>query len=329
MIWLPPVSLIAAVLVIPLLSMWLAGPVGDRLAVEVPRALPIIDAWRTAAVAAIVGGLALVLAVPLAVFVGRGRPRLVLWFLRTGARIGIFCVAVLVLVHGLLRRHPARLSEQILLGRAFPATGTLLLLGGLAASVYLASLRDAQQASRAVADHPSRRPGAGRLGIEALVARLADRMAAPAPDRILIGAPFDFWTSEASFDSLDGTVSGRSLCLSLPELALMSEEHLEAILAHELAHLRAGDTVWGVRRAPAVSRLYHAIETHRRVRGGSRGSPPSRASVGSEYASPALFPWHFVVTEDCRRSEAAADPAAAGGCGRRARWPRPWRSSPP
>ncbi|MEA2538523.1 MAG: hypothetical protein QOF11_2757 [Chloroflexota bacterium] len=307
-IWLPPLSLIAVVVAIPLLSIWLAGPVGDRLAVEVPKALPIIDAWRAAAVAAIVGGLALILAVSLAVVVSRDRPRLVLWMLETGVRIGILGVGVLVLVHGVLSMGLLLGVEQIVLGRAFPATGGVLLFGSFAAAVYLTS------ATLGKLNEPLPQAAAIKLGdgvglgLTALVARLAERMGAPAPDQILIGVPFESWSSEASFATLDGTVSGRTLCVSLPGLGFLSEEHLEAILAPNLAHFRAGDTVWSVRQAPALSHLDHAIET---LRAESQGVARIAAAPGIRWLEYVAESFLGLIHWDRRRVATVADLAAA------------------
>jgi Zn-dependent protease with chaperone function len=83
---------------------------------------------------------------------------------------------------------------------------------------------------------------------------LADRVGTSPPEAVVVGIDDNFFVTEMPFFVTDGTstrsgtdaapkcVSGRTLYTSLSLMRALSRDESDAILAHELAHFRAGDT---------------------------------------------------------------------------------------
>jgi Zn-dependent protease with chaperone function len=143
------------------------------------------------------------------------------------------------------------------------------------------------------------------------VKRVAGAAAAEAPDDILLCLVPWVAITGIKIATLDGTVSGRTLCVSLPLCRILSIDELRALLAHELAHFSAGDAGYTRWVAPFRSSVSRALDRFARQSRGVR-----RLAV----APPATFLGFFLAAlyggenpEDGR--EARADTVAAGVAG--------------
>lgn len=81
----------------------------------------------------------------------------------------------------------------------------------------------------------------------------AQRLKTSAPDQIIAGIDSNFFVTEAPLTVAGRAVKGRSLYVSLPLLGVMSREEADAVLAHELAHLRGGDTTSSAALGPKLA----------------------------------------------------------------------------
>lgn len=144
------------------------------------------------------------------------------------------------------------------------------------------------------------------------VARTAET--AP-PDRVVAGLGAAFFVTESKVLSLDGPLSGRILYLSLPLARILSVEELRGVLAHELAHFRAGDAGFSQRFYPLFAGVVRAIE------GLGRQARGVRALVALPVlAVLSYFLDSFAAAEAAaeREREQAADQVAAAIAGREA-----------
>lgn len=310
--WRPPLSLVAMLAALPVVSLVVRGMVGERLAAEAPDQLWLLGVWDAFIAIAMAAGAILLLLVPIAVRLARGDDGRIQWLLDHGFRAGVVLVTIVVGLHTILAAGLALAVERLVIGTAFPGTTGLILLAGLASATYLATtglgaLRD--QAS----DEPAvvlGRADAPRL--YDLLHDLAARIGVDPPATILLSPTMEFSVSSGAVRTIDGDVRGPTLMVSIPQMALLSIAHVEAILAHELAHIRHGDLEIGARMAPAFARIGRSIET---LDTESRG-------LGKVVATPALRWLEFArdalgtaIAERRRASEAAADAVAATTCG--------------
>jgi Zn-dependent protease with chaperone function len=74
------------------------------------------------------------------------------------------------------------------------------------------------------------------------IRRLAAQLGTAPPDHIIAGIDANFFVTEAEMMVNGQTLRGRSLFVSLPLLNVLDQAEADAVLAHELAHLRGGDT---------------------------------------------------------------------------------------
>lgn len=81
---------------------------------------------------------------------------------------------------------------------------------------------------------------------------LAARLKTKAPDQIIAGIDSNFFVTQAPLTVAGQMVQGRSLYISLPLLGVMERDEADAVLAHELAHLRGGDTASSATLGPKL-----------------------------------------------------------------------------
>ena len=81
----------------------------------------------------------------------------------------------------------------------------------------------------------------------------AARLKTKAPDQIIAGIDSNFFVTEAPLTVAGQTVHGRSLYVSLPLLGVLNRDEADAVLAHELAHLRGGDTASSAALGPKLA----------------------------------------------------------------------------
>lgn len=74
------------------------------------------------------------------------------------------------------------------------------------------------------------------------IGQLAARLKTKPPDQIIAGIDANFFVTQAPLTLGNRQVEGRSLYVSIPLLRVLSVNEADAVLGHELAHLRGGDT---------------------------------------------------------------------------------------
>jgi Zn-dependent protease with chaperone function len=122
------------------------------------------------------------------------------------------------------------------------------------------------------------------------------------------------FVTEMKVACLDGTVSGRTLCLSLPLVRILSVDEFRAQLAHELAHYSREQAALTVR---VVSAFVGASRAMRDLAGRSRGlrAVVSRPPLALVSVFMNAVGGDAALGGDC---EAAADQAACAVAGREA-----------
>jgi Zn-dependent protease with chaperone function len=81
---------------------------------------------------------------------------------------------------------------------------------------------------------------------------LAEKLKTAPPDQIIAGIDTNFFVTEAPLTVNGKPVSGRSLFVSIPLLRVLDSHEAGAVLAHELAHLRGGDTASSAELGPRL-----------------------------------------------------------------------------
>ncbi|MBI3729450.1 MAG: M48 family metalloprotease [Burkholderiales bacterium] len=82
---------------------------------------------------------------------------------------------------------------------------------------------------------------------------LATRLKTAAPDNIVAGIDANFFVTESPLNVSGRSLRGRSLFISIPLLRLLSQSEADAVLAHELAHFRGGDTANSAALGPKLA----------------------------------------------------------------------------
>ncbi|GGF54209.1 peptidase M48 [Azorhizobium oxalatiphilum] len=99
-------------------------------------------------------------------------------------------------------------------------------------------------------------------GLWGLVDDLAGRLGALKPDNVVVGIDGGFFVS--SGDKVlrpDGTqISGNTLYLPLPYLALLRADEVATIIGHELGHFSGGDTQYSLRFVPLYAGVTRSLE---------------------------------------------------------------------
>ncbi len=95
----------------------------------------------------------------------------------------------------------------------------------------------------------------------ARVRALAQKVGTVAPDHIVGGIDTNFFVTQAPMTLNGKELRGRILFVSLPLLRIFGEAEADAVLAHELAHFRGGDTKWTSLLGPKLQQfdLYCAV----------------------------------------------------------------------
>jgi Zn-dependent protease with chaperone function len=99
------------------------------------------------------------------------------------------------------------------------------------------------------------------------VRTLAKRLETAPPDHIVAGIDSSFFVTQTPLTVNGRELKGRILFVSLPLLRQFSETEADAVLAHELAHFRSGDTRSQALLGPKLQQfdLYRAVMSHKGV----------------------------------------------------------------
>lgn len=261
--WRPPLGLLAWLTVLPLVSLGLLGPVRDRVAREDPGQDWLVRAWEVGILATIVAGLILAMAVPAIARFARDRDRATLWLLEHGFPIGVVAVIAVIALHGLLAGAVALAIEYVVTGLVAPSIAVIIAFTALASITAfgasgLAALRPTILDEPAIVLTRAEAPA-----LFDLVERLATDIGVQPPASILLGPSMAWWTATGEIRTLDGPLDGAVINVSLPLLSLLSTSEAEAILAHELAHGRAGQLKVGERMGRAFDRIEASISALR------------------------------------------------------------------
>ena len=92
------------------------------------------------------------------------------------------------------------------------------------------------------------------------IKHLADRMRTPVPDHIVAGIDTNFFVTQAPLTVGGKTLTGRSLFMSIPLLRVLSMQEADAVLGHELAHFRGGDTQASALLGPKLMQYDQYVE---------------------------------------------------------------------
>jgi Zn-dependent protease with chaperone function len=89
----------------------------------------------------------------------------------------------------------------------------------------------------------------------ARIRALAAQLGTAAPDNIVAGIDANFFVTEGEMTVQDQRLTGRTLYVSLPLLRVLDQREADAVLAHELAHFKGGDTSSGAALGPKLAQF--------------------------------------------------------------------------
>ncbi len=218
--------------------------------------------------AAVVGaaGFAFLGCLLLAAHVCRSSRRRMAWLYRPSLVFAASGTSILSVANGLLAVAGAAVGSTYLVGQPIDRVSTsLVLVAGTAAIVFaIAASAIAfsliRRPTLTLVGHRAAASAQGRLADE--VKRVADAVGAEAPQTMVLCLVPWVAVTEVRMATLDGSVSGRTLCLSLPLCRILSIDELRALLAHELAHFsheEAGYARWVAPYDAGVSRALEGL----------------------------------------------------------------------
>ncbi|HSV46212.1 MAG TPA: M48 family metallopeptidase [Ramlibacter sp.] len=91
------------------------------------------------------------------------------------------------------------------------------------------------------------------------VREIAAKMKTAPPDHLVAGIDANFFVTEAGLEVGNRRLSGRCLYVSIPLLKLLDRSQAEAVLVHELAHFRGGDTQASAQLGPRLLQFDHYV----------------------------------------------------------------------
>ena len=87
------------------------------------------------------------------------------------------------------------------------------------------------------------------------IRELARKLGTAPPGRLVAGIDTNFFVTESPLKVGRQMLAGRTLFVSLPLLRVLDEQEADAVLAHELAHFRGGDTAISAALNPGLVRF--------------------------------------------------------------------------
>ena len=92
------------------------------------------------------------------------------------------------------------------------------------------------------------------------IRHMAKRLKTAPPDHIVAGIDTNFFVTEAPLTVGQRQLMGRSLFVSIPLLRVLSVPEADAVLGHELAHFRGGDTQARAQLGPKLQQYDHYLK---------------------------------------------------------------------
>ncbi|MDZ7865528.1 M48 family metallopeptidase [Acidovorax sp.] len=89
------------------------------------------------------------------------------------------------------------------------------------------------------------------------IRHMAERLKTEPPRHIVAGIDANFFVTEAPLAVGGKALTGRTLFVSIPLLRLLDQQEADAVLGHELAHLRGGDTRRSAMLGPKIAQYDH------------------------------------------------------------------------
>ena len=268
-----------------------------------------ITLMRAGSLATATGGLAWIGLIVIGGRLSRGKPDVIMRLFRPGVYVTNVLVILLIALHGVLAVAAFALAEMALFGalHIYPdrdRTGALV----SAISVGRASFGLVQAVEPHLVGRDLSRERAPALW--SFVAQVSDAVGVQSPDSIVVGLEPNFFVSEMPVTSLDGEHTGRTMCLSLPFLRLLTRAELRSVIGHELSHFKGEDTVRGRQFYPVFRGTVDALHA---LYAGERG-------VARIATLPA-----FAILSYLLESFAVALNETSACCSSRARRSRTWR----
>ncbi|MES2948033.1 MAG: M48 family metallopeptidase [Pseudomonadota bacterium] len=91
------------------------------------------------------------------------------------------------------------------------------------------------------------------------IRHMAARLKIAPPDHLVAGIDTNFFVTEAPLTVGQQQLKGRSLFVSIPLLRVLSMQEADAVLGHELAHFRGGDTRASAQLGPKLQQYDHYV----------------------------------------------------------------------
>ncbi len=204
-----------------------------------------VQAVKFLSAGAVVGaliGIALVALIGLAGRLCRSSRRLLLALFRSGLHVTILILIGLIFLHAALAMGSIYYGEGELLGRIHFGIMIAIALGALAGVVGMVRgiAGVVQTATTTVVGKKCDLGGSEALA--EFLRGLTKKIGTSMPDNVVVGLNPNFFVTEANVKCLDGTLSGRSLYISLPLSRILTTAEMAAVLGHELGHFRGSDT---------------------------------------------------------------------------------------
>ena len=245
-----------------------------RTAARIPpcRTYVVHSALMRASAATGAAGFAFLGGLLLAAHLCRTSRRRMAWLFRPSLVFAAAGTSLLSAANGLLAAAGLAAGSTFLFGqpveRVSPSlvlvAGTAAVVWAIAASAIAFSL--IRRPTLTLVGHRPAPSAQGRLCDE--VKRVADAVGAEAPHNIVLCLVPWVAVTDVKMATLDGAVSGPTLCLSLSLCRILSIDELRALVAHELAHFSNEDAGYARRVAPFHSGVSRALG---RFAGQSRG----------------------------------------------------------
>src|SRR5579872_3948059 len=171
-----------------------------------------------------------------------------------GIRLGIAIWRIAPLSEG----HLFRPLSAIAIASVCGICGVVSAVGAGQAMVdFLKALSKRPQAMRvaAVRLYPTE-----AKGVWDSVAKVCSRLKVRPPDHVILDFDANMFVTDRVIDTYEGTISGRTLCISAPLLRVLTVEELESVVAHEMAHFSGDDLVLSQHFYPLYHRPARALK---------------------------------------------------------------------